>query len=271
MIKNTVLTVVLLNVFLFSFTANSLTCTELIKKANKVYLPTEYYSSGLITGIKAGDTIKFQDNQEYLVQRVISVNNADGIFEIPDNRVLRVPLKNGAEYSRVNTVNQTLDGYDQLLEAGVPVPRILDYTRGTRILVEKIDISFHFVDLFDGQVKLSKQHLLRVQEEFSEFVKKFYRFNSVGDMHKGQIVYSSDRGWLLLDWKDFHRLGNNVNPFIHCFWDMTNLPNVYDRDMVMEWWRSSDLAIAAARNQNPESYFKMDYWEAESIIRAAVR
>ncbi|MBL7671234.1 MAG: hypothetical protein JNM39_12185 [Bdellovibrionaceae bacterium] len=232
-----------------------------------VHLPNEY-SKDLIKGVKAGNIIEFQDGKKYLIQKVLSVESADGIFQLQGNRILRVPMQRVGGDPGFNTINQTLDGYEALKNAGISVPKILEFERGTRVVAEYIDINFKLVDLFNGKVHLSEEELSRVKEEFNEFVKKFRDFNMVADLHKDQIVYSSVRGWVLLDWRDYHRIGRKVNPFIHCWFNMTTEPDLYNVEMVVSWWRSSDVAIASSRGESPEKYFQMDYWQASAIFNS---
>ncbi len=211
-----------------------------------------------IDALRPGSILHFGNGKQFKIVKVLSVEGSNGVFEIEDGRVLRVP--------KMGTLKGFREGYLALVKAGVPVPKML-WARAKKeyIVSEKLDILFGLEDVLRADSKIPNGRANLLKEAFGRFAEKFRDFNSVSDFGMQQIVYDRKRGWVLLDWLGGHQFGHELNPFLMIGFLKDRIgPTEFNPARMVEWRRATNEALARARNQPLNHY---DGMTEESISK----
>lgn len=171
--------------------------------------------------------VQFSKGISYTVYSV-HFGNQNLILDIGNGKVLRIrlsaykPLRfwnallNPA--SMIDSLLNYTSGYRVLKQYGIPVPEltILSGHEKEFLIIEKINIQFSYNDYLDPEFANNFQdsELSKIDNDFLKFVSKTAEFRNIGDFGSNQLVYSKDRGWVLIDFSNTHEnyggIGGNI-------------------------------------------------------------
>ena len=109
-----------------------------------------------------------------------------------------------------------------------------------------IDIEFTLLDVVREGSSISAEKFEQLREEFGKFAFKFNGFNKVAGLSLQNIAYVRNRGWMLVNWLDGHKVGYRLNPFDGVFSDDSQL---LMKDRLLALGKTSAEAITLARGR----------------------
>lgn len=123
----------------------------------------------------------------------------------------------------IDSLNNYVSGYTKLKENGIPVPelKILPDHKKEFLMIEKVNIEFSYRDYLDTDFikTLSPKNLFQIDNDFLIFVRKTAQYRNLGDFNSNQLVYTKNKGWVLIDFSNNHEMiqegsiGGNVFEF----------------------------------------------------------
>lgn len=175
----------------------------------------EDFSDQILSGdLKANEKI-FLKNKEVTFKGILGSGNTTIILRVVDSNneelALRLPYgnpeKNFRKYDGQRFINYTYEGYKDLLEANLPIPKIYSYYKNSYLLVDLVDHDFDLRSFLARNDSYSSDVKEKASKALINFARETAIFESIGDFHLQQVVYSSLKNkWFLLDWTDNHQL-----------------------------------------------------------------
>jgi hypothetical protein len=157
------------------------------------------------------DVLVFSNGARYRVEGPAWQGKKSKIVAIGPTLVLRLPLRDGkfGELTYGQHLDEYLEAYKRLREAGVPVPRIfLELSLpGEYLVTERIDVRFTLEELLEGRAAVSLSEKPGIYAKLVEFARSTWRFARVGDLAPYNIAWDGSR-WIALDF------GNSFKRFV---------------------------------------------------------
>ncbi|EQC47896.1 hypothetical protein M900_A0039 [Bacteriovorax sp. Seq25_V] len=124
---------------------------------------------------------------------------------------LRLPHGNQAKNYNISDgkrfINYTAEGFKELEDFKLPIPKIYEYQKNSYLLVDLIDHDLDLKTFLARNDHYSEQEKSKMVNSLISFAKETALFESIGDFHLQQVVYSkSNDKWTLLDWSSRHQL-----------------------------------------------------------------
>lgn len=162
-----------------------------------------------------GGTLKLADGTEYQL-KYLGDGGTTMVFDIGDGKVLRMSKTDdptNIEWGPQGFVN----GHREISANGVPTVKIYktDLDNGFNI-VEKISIDKK-VGTFDDYLirkargEYTPAEIAKIENDFYSFTDKTYQYQYFRDFKADQMIYTTDRGWILADVAPGNRLYVNKN------------------------------------------------------------
>ncbi|OIQ20667.1 MAG: hypothetical protein BM556_01645 [Bacteriovorax sp. MedPE-SWde] len=176
----------------------------------------DYFSTSILSGdLKEGENIHLYD-RKVTFKGILGSGNTTMILRVQDTSrnielALRLPHGNEEKRFGINDgkrfINYTYDGYKDLKEAKLPIPKIHSYLKSSYLLVDLVEHDFDLKTFLARNEFIEESDRSKIQESLLKFAKETAIYESIGDFHLEQIVYSKQKNkWILLDWADNHQL-----------------------------------------------------------------
>ncbi|CBW27284.1 hypothetical protein BMS_2493 [Halobacteriovorax marinus SJ] len=176
----------------------------------------EEFAKQILSGdLKDGESIHLID-RSLTFKKILGSGNTTLILKVqnPETGVdfaLRLPHGNTEKRYHLSDgmrfINHTFNGYEELNDAGLPIPKIHDYNKDHYLLVDIIEHDFSLRTFLARNNTFTEESKERALKSLIEFSKETALFDSIGDFHLEQAVYSKDKNkWFLLDWASGHQL-----------------------------------------------------------------
>jgi len=162
----------------------------------------------LVRKIDKGDRLVFSDGYSGTVEKLLGKGATTKVFQVEyegKKVALRIPPSTGnlrtIPKSYFEYINETIEGYPPLVQAEVPVPKIIRAKPSEYVLVEKVEFNFTLGDFLRSPSKISDLERDKASKALMLFARKVANLDSIGDFHVEQLVYSPQKNqWTLLDW-----------------------------------------------------------------------
>ncbi len=176
----------------------------------------DYFSKSILSGDLKPDEKIYLSDKEVIFKEVLGKGNTTLILKVYDNEkkkeyALRLPhgnekmnydIMDGKRY-----LNYSYEGYQELLDSELPIPKIHSYHKGSYMVVDMVDHDFTMQTFFARNEYIDLDLKMKAVESLKEFAKKVSIFETIGDFHFEQLVYSiKNDKWTLLDWASPHKL-----------------------------------------------------------------
>lgn len=189
----------------------------------------DYYAKA-VAMIKPGDVVKFRDGATFTIEEKLGQGGLSYIYSIRErpHQVLRLANSLGT----LSSMNETLEGYHQLVDTGVRVVEIDPNSASQYILTEKVsrdyltiaemvlnvdfggerffyDTRFALLPMVQKwryskikkMPKLDPETREYMMNAFWYFVKSIAKFHVIADLHEANVVYDRHNDeWIILDW-----------------------------------------------------------------------
>lgn len=211
---------------LLGFQATAIAKTVVITRptVNLLYddLKTARQNNAAIQALRAGDTLILRwksrpkiwnlvgkwEEKTYGIGEFLGEGNTTKVFSLQDDptRALRLPKDWNNFYDRAYKTQSFIDswirGYNKLVQKLKAIPVVYEYVPELFIEVERIGETGAptLEDLLanpDRFTELQRQEMLEALEKLG---RETIDLIKVVDFHSGQLIYTKDRGWVLLDW-----------------------------------------------------------------------
>jgi len=196
--------------------AFSCQCEEFMfyqKTGNQRYINPDFFFLEKIEG----HIITFDDGFKFAYDRYIDEGNttkilfgrqySPGVF-YGENMALRVP-KNSSMFQYIDG---TLKGVKILQALGARIPRIYSAKISQYIALEYIAKYTSFTEILLEPETISIKYYAQMEREFLDFLLQLAPLERLSDFHSEQLVYSVQKGVVLLDWSSDHKIRKRGNP-----------------------------------------------------------
>jgi hypothetical protein len=164
-------------------------------------------------------TLKFSNGLDIKAQSFVGSGGRNVIFDIGDNKIIRLRTKRHRIFSINAIFNPLADktvlsdslydylaGYKTLEEQKVPLPALFNKHDHTNefLILEKLNILFDYIDYLGAAQKsaISGISLEQIDTDFLRFAEQTASFRNIGDFRGDQLVYTAQKGWVLLDFSE---------------------------------------------------------------------
>lgn len=174
------------------------------------------FANQIISGDLKPDEFIHLKNRVVTYKSKLGSGNTTMILRVQDHDsgnelALRLPYgnpeKNFSTYDGQRFIDYSYNGFKDLEETSLPIPKIHAYHESSYLLVDIVEHDFtlrHFLvhnELYDNEVRE------RIASSLIQFAKDSAIYEQIGDFHLEQLVYSTQKNkWFLLDWTDNHQL-----------------------------------------------------------------
>lgn len=175
----------------------------------------DFAQSILNQDLKEGEKIFLRD-RAYIYRGFLGSGNTTMILSIEDpetniENALRLPHGNEEKNYRLSDgqrfLNYSYNGFEELEDAGIPIPKFHEYEKDAYIVVDKIAHDFTLKSFFENSESINDSDKGPIIDALKNFAKEAAIFESIGDFHLEQLVYSQKtKKWILLDWSEGHQL-----------------------------------------------------------------
>ncbi|MGI4992361.1 hypothetical protein ACRXCV_07020 [Halobacteriovorax sp. GFR7] len=217
------------------------------------------YRENIFSGdLKAGENIHLK-NKVVTFKEILGSGNTTLILNVYDeglqrNLALRLPHGNEEKqytlYDGKKFINYSYEGYSELNETDLSIPKIHEYEKSSYLLVDLIKNDFDLKEYFNHIETITSDQKVLVENALIEFAKESAIYQSIGDFHNEQLVYSmSKRKWFLLDWSSGHTLARQPSSPVlftdHFFTNSKRAISDYERELMIRL----NEAISAERTK----------------------
>lgn len=160
-----------------------------------------------LKSIGENSVIQFPDGKTFNVKGILGQGESTIIFDLGNGKALRI-FKYADRVSDTADISSMVLGSEEINRSDIPHARLLETDGKTYAVVEKVDIdpqigdARKFFSALNGNQPIDK----KVLDEWYVFSRKTAKYSFLYDLHPEQIVYSKDRGWVLLDYLDGSRM-----------------------------------------------------------------
>ncbi|WP_127714375.1 hypothetical protein [Halobacteriovorax sp. HLS] len=175
----------------------------------------EFSKNILTKDLKDGERIFLKD-RSVIYKGVLGSGNTTLILKVIDpesNTELALRLPHGNEEKNFlisdgkRFINYTYSGFNELQEMKLPIPKIHEFQKDSYLLVDLIEHDFTLRTFFARNEHIDEVLKTKVVNALAEFSKKSAIYETIGDFHLEQLVYSIEKDkWFLLDWVSGHQL-----------------------------------------------------------------
>ncbi|WP_372655898.1 hypothetical protein [Halobacteriovorax sp.] len=180
----------------------------------------DYFSKSILSGDLKPDEKIYLFNKEVIFKEILGKGNTTLILKVYDNEkkkeyALRLPHGNEKmNYDIMDGkrfINYTYEGYQELLDSNLPIPEIHSYHKGSYMVVDLVDHDFSMQTFFARNEYIDSDLKMKALSSLKEFARKVSIYETIGDFHFEQLVYSiKNDKWTLLDWASQHQLARVV-------------------------------------------------------------
>ncbi len=174
------------------------------------------FSQSIFSGdLEAGEKIHLKD-KSVTYKEILGSGNTTLILKVYDNELekdvaLRLPHgnqeKNYTIFDGKKFINYSYNGYRELEEIKLPIPTIHAYQESSYLLVDLIENDFDLKGFLDNHETFTDIQKLQIESSLIDFARQSAIYQSIGDFHVEQLVYSNTKQkWFLLDWSEGHQL-----------------------------------------------------------------
>lgn len=163
---------------------------------------------------EVGDRIIFDDQTIFIFEEELGRGNTSAILKVKregseTSFALRVPqtseIKSTPE-SVLKYLNGFIDGHSELELMGIRVPQLYQSRAGQFALTSIENIDFSLSEIFNPMSGLDSELREKAKNSLKRFVRSSIMYQTIGDFHYEQLVYSIEKDeWVLIDWDHFHR------------------------------------------------------------------
>ncbi|MEZ4845615.1 MAG: hypothetical protein R2877_01180, partial [Bdellovibrionota bacterium] len=150
-----------------------------------------------------GGIISFKDGKTFKVKKIYDNSGANNaILELDDGRLLRVPKAKRDTYIDKPTAFVRAQAY--LKSKGIPVVEIFEHGNDY-VVVEKLANQYgisNYMEYLSARGDLSREVIELIDSRFFEFVEQTKNMEYIGVFHPRQLVYSDEKGWILVDFSE---------------------------------------------------------------------
>ncbi len=216
------------------------------------------FSRSILSGdLKAGERIHLK-NKSFVYKDILGSGNTTIILRVLDEEVnkefaLRLPHGNEEKRYTISDgkrfINHTYNGYQELMDSKLPIPRIYDYYKDSYLLVDLVEHDFNLKTFLARNEFIDEIEKKRIVNSLLDFSRKTAIYESIGDFHLEQLVYSIEKNkWSLLDWSSGHQLARLPSSQI-----------IFRSDLFM----SNNVAL----DENGEEIFKIENGQRINTLR----
>ncbi len=174
------------------------------------------FAQSILSGeLKAGESIHLR-GKSVIYKEVLGSGNTTLILKVHDNEMgqdlaLRLPHGNQEKNYNIHDgkrfINHSFAGFSELEETKLPIPMIHSYEDSSYLLVDVIENDFDLKDFLTNNESIPDVEKAHIEEALFDFAKQSAIYQTIGDFHVEQLVYSKAKGkWFLLDWSSGHEL-----------------------------------------------------------------
>lgn len=155
--------------------------------------------------IQIGDTVEFSNGKTFFIKNILGRENEglmSHIFDVGDERIIRIDSVNGIKY---HAVNMTLDGYDEIKKAGIRLVDIYpdESLRGEYVLQDKAQIRRNLSDIISFWERIPYAEQIQIKDSLRDFIVSTYKFQKVSDLRPPNIIWDG-KDIKMLDWTHWH-------------------------------------------------------------------
>jgi len=176
----------------------------------------DYFSTSILSGdLQEGEKIHLYD-RDVVFRNILGSGNTTLILKVYDptrskELALRLPHGNENKGFRLQDgqrfIDFTYNGYKDLKEAYLPIPKIHSYYKSSYLLVDIVEHDFDMKTFLARNEFYSEQQRNKILKSLLSFARDTAIYQYIGDFHLEQIVYSEIQDkWFLLDWTDNYEL-----------------------------------------------------------------
>lgn len=205
----------------------------------------EFSKSIFSKSLKKDERI-FLDNKSLIFKEVLGSGNTTLILKVIDpetNKELALRLPHGNEesgfyiFDAKRFINLSFEGYQELKDLNLEIPTIHFYKKDSYLLVDLIDHDYTLKSFIESSEQINESIKTKAVNSLLEFSKKSAIFESIGDFHLEQIVYSKAKNkWVLLDWTESHQIARvPSSPTVfkqHHFFENNRSISEFGRDLL---------------------------------------
>jgi len=176
----------------------------------------DQFATSILSGdLHDGESI-FLHEKQVTYKGILGSGNTTIILRVfdPQERkelALRLPHGNSKKnydiYDGKRFLNQTFEGYQELLDTNLPIPKVHSFKRDSYLLVDLVEHDFDLRTFLARNENFDVQEKTKIVESLVNFAKDTAIYQSIGDFDLQQVVYSTQKNkWYLLDWTSKHQL-----------------------------------------------------------------
>ncbi|EPZ49913.1 hypothetical protein M902_1082 [Bacteriovorax sp. BAL6_X] len=204
------------------------------------------FAQSILSGdLKANEVIHLKD-KNVIFKEILGSGNTTIILKVYDEelqRELALRLPHGNQEKRYTIfdgkkfIDYSYQGFEELDESKLSIPKIHDYEKSAYLLVDLIENDYDLKEYLSKSSSMTNIEKTEVEDALIDFAKKSAIYQSIGDFHSEQIVYSKAlKKWYLLDWSSGHtlaRLPSSPTLFSdHFFTNSERSTTEYERDLM---------------------------------------
>lgn len=204
------------------------------------------FSQSIFSGdLQVGEKIFLRD-RSVTYKGILGSGNTTLILKVYDNEIgreLALRLPHGNQEKNYNIldgkrfINYTYDGFNELNESKLPIPKIHSYEKSSYLLVDLIENDFNLKEFLTTIETIEDSQRKQIENSLISFAKKSFLYQSIGDFHLEQLVYSNSKSqWYLLDWSSGHSLARQASSQTifnnHLFTDSKRNLTEYEKDLL---------------------------------------
>jgi len=156
-----------------------------------------------IDKFRNGGILIFKDGKEFRIKGVYDNTGANNaILELDDGRLLRVPKAKRDVYMDKPSIFVRAQKY--LESKGIPVVKVFEHGNDY-VVVEKLTNRYgisNYMDYLSARSDLPDEVAKKMDDDLLKFAEKTSRLEYIGDFHPRQLVYSDEKGWVIVDFSE---------------------------------------------------------------------
>jgi hypothetical protein len=216
--------------------AAEITLTTVESQDGKSLLKRPVNYDQLVDALVEGDVVVFSDGTKIALGKFLGQGNTNRVFAISEDKVIRIPRVNDdikISYTTSSIPRITLKGYEPIQKYSVHAVRVYpELSRESEyVIAERVQPKFDLAWYNENRSKFDSAAKKKLDQELIEFARSTSDFIRIGDFATGQVAYTEERGWMLLDWTDLHMLRADHPEYNRTIFDRVYLPD--QRDLVM--------------------------------------